>query len=428
MIHKRDKIIQKRQEYDDKGGSQVAVFTYVAIDGKGKQVKGSLEVENQMKASEQLKKDGLTIIELKEGSALNKEVSLGSFGKKKVKIRDLSLLCRQFVSLNRAGVTIIETLKMLAEQTENPTLQEALVEVSTSVQKGDSLATAMRLRGDVFPELLCHMVAAGEASGNLDVSFERMAQQFEQSAKLQGMIKSAMTYPIIVLIVAFAVVIVMLEFVVPTFMGMFADMDIEMPKITLAVVAVSDFVQAHFILILVVIAAIAGGITYFSKTATGKGLFHRIAIKAPIFGNLTVKQSSARFARNLSTMLAAGISTPDAVQIVGETMNNVYYKEVMANARVDVMQGVPLSTPLEKSGLFPPMVYHMVRIGEETGNTEAMLDTLADYYEEEVEEATKALTTMLEPLMIVLLAGICGTIIGAVIAPMGAMYEGLDNL
>lgn len=406
----------------------MAVFTYVAIDGKGKQVKGSLDADNQMKASEQLKKDGLTIIELKEGSALNKEVSLGSFGKKKVKIRDLSLLCRQFVSLNRAGVTIIETLKMLAEQTENPTLQEALVEVSTSVQKGDSLAIAMRQRSDVFPELLCHMVAAGEASGNLDVSFERMAQQFEQSAKLQSMVKSAMTYPIIVLIVAFAVVIVMLEFVVPTFMGMFADMDIDMPKITLAVVAVSDFVQANFILLLVIIAAIVAGVMYFSKTATGKGLFHRIAIKAPIFGDLTVKQSSARFARNLSTMLAAGISTPDAVQIVGETMNNVYYKEVMANARTDVMQGVPLSTPLEKSGLFPPMVYHMVRIGEETGNTEAMLDTLADYYEDEVEEATKALTTMLEPLMIVLLAGICGTIIGAVIAPMGAMYEGLDNL
>ena len=406
----------------------MAVFTYTAIDGKGKQVKGSIETENQMKASEQLKKDGLTIIELKEGSALNKEISLGSFGKKKVKTRDLSLLCRQFVSLNRAGVTIIETLKMLAEQTENPTLQEALVEVSTSVQKGDSLAIAMRQRSDVFPELLCHMVAAGEASGNLDVSFERMAQQFEQSAKLQAMVKSAMTYPIIVLIVAFAVVIVMLEFVVPTFMGMFADMDIDMPKITLAVVAVSDYVQAHFVLLIIIIAAIVAGIGYFSKTATGKGLFHRIAIKAPVFGDLTIKQSSARFARNLSTMLAAGISIPDAVQIVGETMNNVYYRDVMLNAKTDVMQGVPLSTPLEKSGLFPPMVYHMVRIGEETGNTEAMLDTLADYYEDEVEEATKALTTMLEPLMIVLLAGICGVIIGAVIAPMGAMYEGLDNL
>lgn len=406
----------------------MAVFTYTAIDGKGKQVKGSIDTENQMKASEQLKKEGLTIIEIKEGSALNKEISLGSFGKPRVKIRDLSLFCRQFVSLNRAGVTIIETLKMLAEQTENPTLQEALVEVSISVQKGDNLATSMRMRTDVFPELLCHMVAAGEASGNLDVSFERMAQQFETSAKLQSMVKSAMTYPIIVLIVAVAVVIVMLQFVVPTFMGMFADMDIEMPKITLMVVAASDFVQANFILILLIIAVLAFGFTYFSKTATGRGIFHKIAIKAPIFGDLTVKQSSARFARNLSTMLAAGISTPDAVQIVGDTMNNVYYKEVMENARIDVMQGVPLSTPIEKSGLFPPMVYHMVRIGEETGNTESMLDTLAEYYEDEVEEATKALTTMLEPLMIVALAGICGVIIGAVIAPMGAMYEGLDNL
>lgn len=406
----------------------MAVFTYTAIGSNGKQVKSSIEAENQMKASEQLKKDGYTIIELKEGSALNKDVSLGSLGKKKVKIRDLSLFCRQFVSLNRAGVTIIETLKMLAEQTENPTLQEALLEVSTSVQKGDSLAIAMRQRKDVFPELLCHMVAAGEASGNLDVSFERMAQQFEQSAKLQGMIKSAMTYPIMVLVVAFVVVIVMLEFVVPTFMGMFADMEIDMPKITLAVVAVSDFVQAHFIIIIAVVAALVFAFRYFASTDTGRGLFHRIAIKAPVFGDLTVKQSSARFARNLSTMLAAGISTPDAVQIVGETMDNVYYKEVMANAKTDVMQGVPLSTPLEKSGLFPPMVYHMVRIGEETGNTEAMLDTLADYYEDEVEEATKALTAMLEPLMIILLAGICGTIIGAVIAPMGAMYEGLDSL
>lgn len=406
----------------------MAVFTYTAIDGKGKQVKGSIETENQMKASEQLKKDGLTIIEIKEGSALNKDISLGSFGKKKVKTRDLSLFCRQFVSLNRAGVTIIETLKMLAEQTENPTLQEALVEVSTSVQKGDSLALAMRSRIDVFPELLCHMVAAGEASGNLDISFERMAQQFEQSAKLQSMIKSAMTYPIIVLIVAVAVVIVMLEFVVPTFMGMFADMDIDMPKITLMVVAASDFMQEHFILIILCLAVIVAGFSYFSKTATGKGIFHKVAIKAPIFGDLTVKQSSARFARNLSTMLAAGISTPDAVQIVGDTMDNIYYKEVMSNARLDVMQGVPLSTPIEKSGLFPPMVYHMVRIGEETGNTETMLDTLADYYEDEVEEATKALTTMLEPMMIVALAGICGVIIGAVIAPMGAMYEGLDNL
>lgn len=407
----------------------MATFVYTAIDGTGKQIKNkTIEADNQMMASDMLKKEGLTIIDLKEGSALNKEISFGSFGKKKVKTRDLSLFCRQFVSLNRAGVNIVEALKMLAEQTENPTLHDALVEVSTSVQKGDALATAMRLRPDVFPELLCHMVAAGEASGNLDISFERMAQQFEQSAKMAGMIKSAMTYPAMVLIVAVAVVIVMLKFVVPTFMGMFADMDIDMPKITLFVVACSDFVQNNFILLIIIIAALVAGVKYFTKTPTGKGLFHKLAIKAPLFGDLTVKSSSARFARNLSTMLAAGISTPDAVKIVGDTMGNIYYEEVMENARIDVMQGVPLSTPLEKSGLFPPMVYHMVRIGEETGNTETMLDTLADYYEQEVEEATKALTAALEPLMIIVLAGICGTIVGAVIAPMGAMYEGLDSL
>lgn len=406
----------------------MASFSYVAVDSKGKQVKGSVEADNQMKASDQLKRDGLTIIELKEQGALDKDINLGGLFKRKVKIRDLSLFCRQFVSLHRAGVTIIESMKMLTEQTENPTLKEAMQEVSTNVQKGETLANSMKARPDVFPGLLVHMVSAGEASGSLDVAFERMAVQFEKSAKINAMIKKAMVYPIMVLAVAVVVVIVMLTFVVPTFMEMFADMDIEMPKITLMVVAASEFMQKHWIIIVAIIIALVAFFKYFSKTATGKGLIHKALIKMPLFGDLTVKSSSAKFARNLSTMLAAGISMPDAVQIVGDTMNNVYYEECMQNARNDVMQGVPLSTPLERSGLFPPMVYHMTRIGEETGNTEEMLDTLANYYEEEVEMATQSLMAALEPLIIIILAGVCGTIIGAVIAPMGAMYEGLDSL
>lgn len=406
----------------------MASFSYVAVDSKGKQVKGSVEADNQMKASDQLKRDGLTIIELKEQGALDKDINLGGLFKRKVKIRDLSLFCRQFVSLHRAGVTIIESMKMLTEQTENPTLKEAMQEVSTNVQKGETLANSMKARPDVFPGLLVHMVSAGEASGSLDVAFERMAVQFEKSAKINAMIKKAMVYPIMVLAVAVVVVIVMLTFVVPTFMEMFADMDIEMPKITLMVVAASEFMQKHWIIIVAIIIALVAFFKYFSKTATGKGLIHKALIKMPLFGDLTVKSSSAKFARNLSTMLAAGISMPDAVQIVGDTMNNVYYEECMQNARNDVMQGVPLSTPLERSGLFPPMVYHMTRIGEETGNTEEMLDTLANYYEEEVEMATQSLMAALEPLIIIVLAGVCGTIIGAVIAPMGAMYEGLDSL
>lgn len=406
----------------------MASFSYVAVDSKGKQVKGSVEADNQTKASEQLKKDGMTIIDLKEQGALDKDINLGGLLKKKVKVRDLSLFCRQFVSLHRAGVTIIESMKMLTEQTENPTLKEAMMEVSTNVQKGETLANSMKARSDVFPGLLVHMVAAGEASGSLDVAFERMAVQFEQSAKINAMIKKAMVYPIMVLAVAVVVVIVMLTFVVPTFMEMFADMDVEMPKITLMVVAASEFMQKHWIIIVLVIIGLVVFFKYFGATPTGKGIIHKVLIKMPLFGDLTVKSSSAKFARNLSTMLAAGISMPDAVQIVGDTMNNVYYEECMKNARNDVMQGVPLSTPLERSGLFPPMVYHMTRIGEETGNTEEMLNTLANYYEEEVEMATQSLMAALEPLIIIILAAVCGTIIGAVIAPMGAMYEGLDSL
>ncbi|MBD5540528.1 MAG: type II secretion system F family protein [Lachnospiraceae bacterium] len=406
----------------------MASFSYVAIDSKGKQVKSSIEADNQIKASEQLKRDGFTIIELKEQSMMNKDIDLGGLIKKRVKIRDLSLFCRQFVSLHRAGVTIIESMRMLTEQTENPTLREALQEVSASIQKGETLASSMRARSDVFPPLLAHMVAAGEASGSLDIAFERMAVQFEQSAKINGMIKKAMVYPIMVLVVAVVVVIVMLTFVVPTFMEMFADMEIDMPKITLMVVAASEFMQQYWYIVVGIILALVVFFRYFSQTPTGKGIIHKALIKMPLFGDLTVKSSSAKFARNLSTMLAAGIAMPEAVQIVGDTMNNIYYEECMKNAREDVMQGIPLSTPLEKSGLFPPMVYHMTRIGEETGNTEDMLDTLADYYEEEVEMATQSLMSALEPLIIILLAGVCGTIIGSVMAPMAAMYEGLDSL
>lgn len=406
----------------------MASFAYVAVDARGKQVKASIEADNQMKASDMLKKDGLTIIELKEQSALNKEISVGSLFKKKVKVRDLSLFCRQFVSLHRAGVTIIESMRMLTEQTENPALREALQEASTNVQKGETLANSMRARPDIFPNLLVHMVSAGEASGSLDIAFERMAVQFEKSDKINSMIKKAMVYPIMVLVVAVVVVIVMLTFVVPTFMSMFADMDIDMPKITLAVIAASDFMQQYWYIVVGVIVAFVFFFRWFKQTPTGEGLINKAAIKAPLFGDLTVKSSSAKFARNLSTMLAAGISMPDAVQIVADTMNNVFYRECMLNAKNDVMQGVPLSQPLEKSGLFPPMVYHMTRIGEETGNIEDMLDTMANYYEEEVEMATQSLMAALEPVIIIILAGVCGVIIGSVMAPMAAMYEGLDSL
>jgi type II secretion system protein len=407
---------------------QVTTYKYSAVDKNGKAINGSIEAENEQKAAEQLKKEGKIPTEIKEQTLLDKDINMGSLFKKKVAVRDMSIFCRQFVSMHRAGVTILESMRMLTEQTENPTLKDGLQEVYLGVQKGESLASSMAKRPDVFPKLLIHMVSAGEASGSLDVAFERMAVQFEKSAKIQGLIKKTMIYPIMVLVVAVVVVIVMLTFVVPTFMSMFADMDIDMPKITLAVVAASEFMQARWYIVVAVIIAIVFFIRWFKRTETGETLFAKAAIKIPMLADLTVKQNAAKFARNLSTMLAAGISMPDAVEIVAETMGNKFYTMAMRDARADVIQGVPLSQPIEKSGLFPPMVYHMVRIGEETGNIENMLDTLADYYEEEVEVATQSLMAALEPLMIIMLAGVCGVIIGAVMAPMAAMYSGLDNL
>lgn len=405
----------------------MATYSYTAVDKAGKQSKGSIEADNLEKARSLIKNDGLVPMELKEQGLLDKDIDLAIF-KKKVKVRDLSIFCRQFVSMHRAGVTILESLRMLVEQTENDTLREAAQEAYLGVQKGEPLAQSMAKSPKVFPKLLIHMVTAGEASGSLDIAFERMAEQFEKSAKLQSLIKKAMIYPIVVAIVAVIVVIVMLTYVVPNFMGMFADMDIKMPAITLAVVAASEFMQKRWYIVVTVLILLVGFITWFKKQPVGEALFAKAAIRLPLFGTLTTKSSAAKLARTLSTMLAAGIPMPEAVEITSGTINNLFYREALQEARNDVMQGIPLSQPLEKCGLFPPMVYHMTRIGEETGNVEEMLDKLADYYEEEVEVATQSLMAALEPVMIIIMAAVCGVIIGAVMAPMAAMYTGLDNL
>lgn len=405
----------------------MATYSYIAVDKAGKQSKGSIEADSLEKARSLIKKDGLMPTELKEQGLMDKDINL-SFFKKKVSTRDLSIFSRQFVSMHRAGVTILESLRMLTEQTENESLREAVQEAYLGVQKGESLAKSMAKSPKVFPKLLIHMVTAGEASGSLDIAFERMSEQFEKSARLQALIKKAMIYPIVVAVVAVAVVIVMLTFVVPTFMGMFADMEIDMPGITLAVVAASEYMQKRWYVVVGIMIAVVAFIAWFKKQPAGEALISKAAIKLPLFGNITIKSSSAKLARTLSTMLAAGIPMPEAVEITAGTINNLFYKEALMNAKTDVMQGVPLSQPLERCGLFPPMVYHMTRIGEETGNVEEMLDKLADYYEEEVETATQSLMAALEPMLIILMAGVCGVIIGAVMAPMAAMYEGLDNL
>lgn len=403
----------------------MANYIYTAVDRAGKTRKGNIEAPNEEQALSKVKAEGLVVMELKGETMLNKEIS---FGGKKVTPRDLSVFCRQFVSMISAGVTIIDALGMLAESTENPKLAKTIAETQVDIEKGDSMSEAMARRENVYTDLLVHMVAAGESSGDIATAFVRMAEHFEKAAKLKALIKKAAIYPVVVGVVAVVVVIIMLIVVIPAFEDMFADLGTELPAITKAVVALSEAIQNYWYIMLVVIVGIVVGIKLFKRSPAGELFFGKIMYKMPIFGTLTVKNASAMFARTMSTMLAAGIPMIMAIDKVSKTMTNVLFKHAIEDAKEEVAKGVPLSEPIERCGLFPPMVHHMTRIGEETGEVEDMLERLANYYDEEVEMATQSVMAAMEPMIIIVLAVVVGGILAAVFAPMLQMYKDLGNL
>ena len=395
-------------------------YTYIAVDQKGKEKRGKMEAENRDEVSQQLKKDGLFPVEIKEQGVLNKDLDF-SIGKK-VKPRDLSVFCRQFVSITQAGVPMKEALQMMTEQTENKWLKKATSDVLLNVEKGNTLADSMAAIPDVFPPMLVNMVQAGESSGSLDTSFERMAIHFEKEAKLKATIRKATIYPIILICAVIGVIAVMLLYVIPIFIDMFADLDVEMPALTMEVMNVSKWTVGHWYI------AVIAAYRLIYRTELGRLKIDYIKMKMPLFGKLTVKTACARFARTMSTLMASGISTPECLDTCTKVISNVHYKNALQKAKADVMRGIPLSEPLQDSEVFPPMVYHMTGIGEETGNMEEMLTKLADYYDEEVELTTQSVLAAMEPMIIVLMALIVGTLVIAVIMPIGTMYNGLDNL
>lgn len=404
----------------------MAEFNYLVVDKTGKEKKGNMQAETVDEVRAKLKNEGFTVVNVTKASALTKEINI-TIGKA-VKPRDLSVFCRQFISMVRAGVTILDSLDMLADQTENAAMAKAIRGVHTEIRKGETLSEALSKYPKVFPDIMCSMVAAGEASGKLDIAFERMATHFEKSAKLKAIVKKAMIYPIIVMIVAVIVIIVMLVKVIPAYDSLFEQLGGELPGLTKAVVAVSDFIMHDWFWIIVVLIAAGFAISVFKKTITGQIVFGTIARKIPIFGKMTIKQASSNYARTLSTLIYSGLPMMDALAITANTMSNYLYKQALNHAREEVAKGVSLSEPIVQSGMFPPMVGHMTRIGEETGDLEGMLSRLADYYDEEVEMATQSVIAALEPMIILVLAAIVIVIIGAVMLPMFQMYGQMDNL
>ncbi len=401
-------------------------YSYEAIDNNGKIMKGSLEADDEASVKAELKRQGITPVSIREQSVLNRDLNIDIGGKPKV--RDLSVFCRQFVAMFKAGVSMIDAMKMLTEATENKKLQKAAEEVRISIEKGESLSSAFAEHPSIFPPIMVNMTAAGEASGSLDIAMDRIATQLDKSNRTKAAIKKAMMYPIIVFIVMIAVVIVMLVKVIPSYSTMFEDLETDLPAITKGVQAVSDFLINYWFIVVPVVVALIIGIVVFNKTDTGKHVIGKIALSIPAIKQLTVKTASAQMARTLSTLIGSGIPLVEAVDIASDVMGNVYFKEALKKAKDEIMIGQPLSRPLEEAGIFPPMVYNMIRIGEETGRTEEMLEKLAEYYEEEVEAAVQTMMAALEPMIIIILAAIVGTIVAACLAPMLKMYEALDQL
>lgn len=402
-------------------------FIYKAIGPDGKEKKGNIQAATQDQAISRLKGDGLIPIEVTPENMFNKDLNIDIGGK--ITSRDYCVFCRQMLSILSAGVSIINALQMLAEQTENKKLKRGIATVADEVGKGETLSNAMRKQPGVFPSIFVNLVEAGEATGTLEISFERMALQFEKQNQLQTLVKKALTYPIMVGLVAVGVIFVLMTFVIPNFMGMFADMDVEMPAITMFVIHLSDFFVAYWWLIIIIAVVAIFVIKAYAKTISGKILFGTLKMKLPFVKNVQEKSSSAKFARTLSTLLRAGVPMIQALEITANSLDdNILYKRAILSARDQVANGSALSKPIKMSGYFPAMVVHMISIGEETGNLEDMLENVAEYYEEEVAAATEQLMTIMEPLIILILALVVGVIILAILQPMMTLYDAVGNM
>lgn len=400
-------------------------FSYVAVDKEGKQVKGTIQANDESQVRSKLKIDGLSLVQAKKQGILSKDITIGSGT---VKTRDMSVFCRQFSSVLAAGVTVVEALRMLAEQTENKILKNALLKTRENVQQGDTLAEAMAKSPKVFDNMFTNMIAAGEESGSLETCIVRLGNQLEKSAKLKAMVKGAMIYPIAVVIVAVGVLIFMSLKVIPQFADMFSSMGTELPGSTKAVLAISDVLLHKWYILLIVVGGIIAGYIAFGRTDLGKHVYGKIALKLPIFGSLNLKSQSASFARTMATLVSSGMSIPASLEIVARAMSNILYTDVLIKAKDDVEQGVPLSVPIRKAPEFPPMVHNMLAVGEETGSIEHMLEKVAEYYEEETEQATANLAAVMQPVIIIVLGGMIGWLVLAMYQPMISMYGGMGNM
>jgi len=395
------------------------VYTWVATTRKGRKLKGELEAADERIAMSQLKRRSLTVKKLKpKPKDLFENVS---FMQPKVTNKDIVIFTRQFSTMIDAGLPLVQGLSILGEQAENKTFRNILKQISKDVEGGSTLAEAMKKHPKVFDDLFVNLVAAGEVGGILDTIMRRLATFIEKAEKLKSQIKGAMTYPIVVMAIAIIVIAVILIFVIPVFEDMFASFGKALPAPTQIVVAMSRFMKGNAHWCILGIIAFIFAFKRFRASKKGRRITDDIFLKLPIFGDLLKKTAVARFTRTLGTMISSGVPILDSLEIVAKTSGNVILEEIIFEVRGSIAEGQTIAEPLSENNVFPGMVVQMISVGEATGALDTMLEKIADFYDEEVDAAVAALTSMLEPLLMLFLGGSIGGLVVAMYLPIFSM-------
>jgi type IV pilus assembly protein PilC len=403
-------------------------FDYEVLDANGKRTKGTLDATNESTATAVLRQQGVVPLAITEtGKGLQKQLAIPGL-KNRVNLKDLAIFARQFATMTSSGLSLLRSLAILEEQTEKPSLQKAVRDVRHDIEGGLSLSAAMAKQEKVFPRLMVAMIRAGETGGFLDSALDRVANNMEKDANLRAKIKSAMTYPVIVVCFSMLMITGVLLFIVPIFEKMFAGLGGKLPLPTQIMVTLS-----HNMLWIGPIFTIGGvlGTMWFKRKLRSDYAwrlgFDKFKLRVPVFGKLFTKIAISRFSRNLGTLLAVGVPVMQALDVVGGTTGNAVIGEAMKDVQASVRDGQTMSAPLVRHPIFPAMVTQMMEVGEETGQVSAMLDKVADFYDHEVEVATESLTAAIEPVMVVVMGVLVGTMVICLYLPMFTIYQHIQG-
>ncbi|HEY5455858.1 MAG TPA: type II secretion system F family protein [Acidothermaceae bacterium] len=397
-------------------------FQYTVRDRAGKLVKGTISADNQTIVMQRLKAGGYAPVSITQANTgMKKEITIPGFGKK-VKLKDLSVMARQFATMVNSGLSLLRTLTILSEQTTNPELARVLGVVRNEVETGTALSAALAKHPRVFPPIMINMVRAGEVGGFLDSVMMQLATNFESEVKLRGKVKSAMTYPVVVLCISVVAVIGMLLFIVPVFKKLFLQLGGKLPLPTQILVDISS--ELKIVLPVLIVGAIVFMVLWgkYKHTAQVRNVIDPLKLKAPVFGKLFQQIAISRFTRNLGTMMHSGVPILQSLDIVADTTGNIVVGRVVRDVQDSVRTGEALTAPLSKHPVIPPMVVQMMTVGEETGALDTMLHKISEFYDQEVEATTESLTALIEPLMIAFLGGIIGSMIVALYMPIFKIF------